>query len=316
MTYPPVPSPEGRPRDTTGAPYGSAPTEVCAFHPGRATALHCTRCNRPACPACLTPASVGFHCQACVAEARGSQRVPRSVAGSRLDQQPFVTIVLIAVNVLIFVIGAVQARDVIAVDGSRLNMLGALFPAMVAQGEWWRVITSGFLHQGLIHIALNMISLYMLGLPLERLIGRLRFAAVYGVSLLGGSAAVMLFAAPVSLSVGASGAIFGLMGALVVTFRRMKFDLRQLALLIAVNLFITFRVAGISWQAHLGGLVVGALVGAAMVYPPARTRKAWQLGGVIGLVVLLAVVIVVRSAAIGDVGCELRTDGFYCPPTA
>ncbi len=287
--------------------------EHCAFHPDRATTLHCTRCGRPACPDCLTPATVGFHCRACVQEARRTQRTDRTVAGARTGHGGIpMTSVLIAVNLLVFVITALQARDLVDVGSASLSVRGMMVPALVGQGEYWRVLSSGFLHVGLVHVAVNMLSLYMVGRPLETVLGRGRFLVVYLLSLVGGSAGVMLLAAPVSAAVGASGAIFGLLGALAVTFRRLRANLGQLAGVLAVNLFITFSVQGISWQAHVGGLVVGAIAGAVMVYPPVVTRKTWQVAGSAGLAVLLALVIVVRGAAVDDHGCGVFDGGIAC----
>lgn len=303
MTYPPGP-PSG----------GQAPAhqQYCAFHPDRLTALACTRCGRPACAEDLTPASVGFQCPACIQEGRATQRVARTHAGSRVNEQPIVTYVLIGINVLIFAICAWQAGNVVEVNTSWLNAHGSLMPAMVGQGEYWRVITSGFLHGGLIHVALNMMSLALLGLPLERMLGRVRFLVVYLLALLGGSVSVMWFEAEVSFTVGASGAIFGLIGALIVAFRRMRADPRQLVFLLAINLFITFQVDGISWQGHLGGLVVGAAAGAIMVYPPAEKRRFWQIWGSVGLAVVLIAAIAVRAPQVDRWECELRSDSVYC----
>lgn len=300
-----------------GAPYQPpAQPAVCAFHPDRATSLFCSRCGRPACPECLTPAAVGFHCRACVAEGRATQRQARTVSGARVGQQPRITMVLIAINLVAFAVSAGQARDVMDVTGSGLFRYGAEVPALVGQGQWWRIVSGGFLHLSLLHIALNMISLYMLGLALERVLGPTRYLVVYLLSLLGGSASVMLFDVPGGASAGASGAIFGLLGGLLVAFRRLRYDLRQLVVLLAINLFITFRVPGISWQAHLGGLVIGAAVTAAMVYPPQRLRKLVQLGGSIAILVVLAVVVVVRAGAVDEYQCQVRSDGVYCLPSA
>ncbi len=283
-----------------GAP---APTEVCTWHPDRATALHCTRCGRPACPDCLTPASVGFHCRSCVAESRSTQRVPRTVSGAIHGQQPRVTTTLLALNVLVFAGVAAQARSLTNFNGSSVYNGSLLVPMYVAGGEWWRVISSGFLHLSVMHIVLNMLALYFIGLGLERVLGRWRFLAVYLLSLLGGSASVMLFAGATSGSAGASGAIFGLMGALLVTLKRLRLDLRQAGVIIAINLIATFAIPGISWQAHLGGLVVGALVGAAMVYAPAARRTWWQWGTCAAMLVVLIALIATRDFTLGSVSC-------------
>lgn len=239
---------------------------------------------------------------------------PRTVAGAAMIDRPLVTPVLIAINVVAFLVTAVQAGSALDVSRSRVFVDGALLPAAVASGEYWRVLTSGFLHGSLIHIAANMISLYFLGGPLERLMGRVRFLALYLVSMLGSAVSVMLFSAPVSLTIGASGAIYGLLGALVVAYKRMRADLRSLIVVVALNFWITFQFPGISWQGHLGGLVVGAIIGAAMVYPPARTRAMWQWGTVAATVVVLIVVLVVRDQAIGQWICASTPEQVSCIP--
>jgi len=293
------------------AGYPQQPSAVCSWHPDRGTALTCTRCGRPACPECLTPASVGFHCRACVAEARGTatQRAPRTVAGAALGQKPIVTMVLIGINLAFFLVTALQARSAMNLAPSPLYLQGSLIPVEVSSGDYWRLLTAGFLHANLIHIATNMVSLYLLGMPLERILGRGRFLLIYLLSLAGSSVSVLLFSGPFVPTIGASGAIYGLMGALLVTFKRLGYDLRQLLIVVAINVYITFQFAGISWQGHLGGLVVGAIVGAAMVYPPQRTRRRWQWGTAIGVVVVLVALVIVRDAQIGQWACSYTADG-------
>jgi membrane associated rhomboid family serine protease len=272
--------------------------QTCAFHPDRQTALRCTRCGRPACPECLVPASVGFHCRTCVAEGRANQRAARSVTGARLGQRPVVTLALIGINVLIFLVTAIQAKSGVDLNSSQIYLDGVLAPTLVASGQLWRLFSGGFLHASVIHIALNMVSLYFLGLPLERILGRARFLVVYLLALLGGSAAVMLFSSPLTPTIGASGAIFGLMGGLVVVFRRFRYDMRQLLVVLGINLYLSFQLSGISWQGHIGGLLVGAAITAAMVYPPQAIRKKVQIGAAVGLLVLIVVVILVKDTQI------------------
>lgn len=284
--------------------YYQAPVStVCTWHPDRRTALSCTRCGRPACPECLAPASVGFHCRQCQAETRATRPVARTISGGIHGQQPLVTYVLIAINVVIFLITIVQGKGEGGIPGTTIMLDGALAPMTVAAGEWWQFVTSGFLHWTLIHIAMNMLSLYMIGIGLERLLGRLRFAVVYILSLLGGSTAVYLFSQVNAPTAGASGAIFGLLGALAVTLKRLRLDLRQLGFIIALNAFITFTVSSISWQAHLGGFLVGGIVGAAMVFPPAKTRTAWQWGTSLAVVGALVALVLYRDSTIGDWVC-------------
>jgi membrane associated rhomboid family serine protease len=313
--FPGQPDPASYPGFQAGPPSPQPAAQVCTWHPDRPTSLHCTRCGRPACPQCLTPASVGFHCRACVAESRSGQRaaVARTIAGAVHGQQPRVTTALIALNLLVFVVVALQARSLVTFNGSSVYNGSLLVPALVAGGEWWRLVSSGFLHLSVMHIALNMLALYFIGLGLERVLGRWRYLALYLLSLLGGSAAVMLFANVGSAAAGASGAIFGLMGALLVTLKRLKLDLRQAGVIIAINLFATFAIPGISWQAHLGGLVVGALVGAAMVYAPAARRNTWQIGTCVGVLAALVLVFVLKDLSIGSLDCQgTATSHWFC----
>lgn len=307
MTMQPPPAP---PPPAGRAVPGHGGVQVCSWHPDRITALTCSRCGRPACPECLTPASVGFHCRACVAEARASQRAaaPRTVVGARSRHaQPRITYGLIALNVLVFAVVAVQAQSLSNFDGSSVFNGSLLVPMVVAGGEWWRVVTSGFLHLSVTHIALNMLALYFIGLGLERVLGAWRYLSLYLLSLLGGSASVMLFASVASASAGASGAIFGLMGALLVTLKRFKLDMRQAGVVIAINVIATFAIPGISWQAHLGGLVIGALVGAGLVYAPAKNRLRWQVATCVAMGVVLIAVFVVKDAALGTWVCSNTT---------
>lgn len=305
MYPPPAAPPPGSP-----VMPGHGGMQVCSWHPDRATALACSRCGRPACPECLMPASVGFHCRACVAEARAAQRVsaPRTVVGAwSRGGQPRITYALIALNLLVFAVVALQARSLSNFDGSSVFNGSLLVPMVVAGGEWWRVVTSGFLHLSVTHIALNMLALYFIGLGLERVLGGWRYLSLYLLSLLGGSAAVMLFAGVTSASAGASGAIFGLMGALLVTLKRFKLDMRQAGVVIALNVVATFAIPGISWQAHLGGLVVGALVGAGLVYAPAKNRLRWQVATCVAVAVALIAVFVAKDAALGTWVCSNTT---------
>lgn len=281
----------------------------CTWHPDRATALRCSRCGRPACPECLTSASVGFHCRACVAEARAAQRAaaPRSVAGARSrtvsgalhGRQPRVTYALIGLNVAVFALVGLQSQSATDFHDSTIYNGAVLVPMFVAGGEWWRIVSSGFLHLSVSHIVLNMLALYFIGIGLERVLGAWRYLTVYLLSLLGGSAAVMLFANVASGAAGASGAIFGLMGALLVTLKRLKLDMRQAGLIIGINVIATFTIPGISWQAHLGGLVVGAAIGAVMVFAPAARRTHWQIGAAIAFAVVLLGLILTRDLMIG-----------------
>jgi membrane associated rhomboid family serine protease len=275
----------------------------CVRHPDRPTGLRCTRCDRPACPECLREASVGYQCVDCVNEGRRTVRRGKTVAGAAPGQRLVVVPLLIVVNLIVFAITVYQARSLGDNQISELFFDWFLGPEIVAAGEWWRLLTSGFLHFGPIHIALNMIALYVLGRDLEPLLGKLRFTAVYLVSLLGGGTAVFLFTDPKAAVAGASGAVFGLMGGIAVALLRLKMNPGPALGIIALNVFISITLPGISLIGHLGGLVVGAIATAAMVFAPARTRSLWQAGIVVGLTVALIGLIVMRDAQFGDMIC-------------
>ncbi|MFC9994470.1 rhomboid family intramembrane serine protease [Nocardia sp. NPDC127526] len=280
-------------------PYQPAPT--CFRHPDRTTGLGCTRCGRPACPDCLTPAAVGQHCTECVRQGRQDVRPVRNQAGAAVssNSQPFVTWALIAINVIVFGITAFEARNAMENRYSNLFMEWVLAPALVGEGEWWRVIGSGFLHFGWIHLAVNMLALYMLGPYCEAALGRARYLAVYVVSLLGGSAAVTVLEDPLRGTAGASGAIFGLFGAVAIIMLRTKQNPTQILVLLVINLIITFTVPNISVWGHLGGLVAGTVAAAGILYLPRwlRVRTQGSAAG-IGWAVLAAVAVVAIAAIV------------------
>ncbi|MCE6997054.1 rhomboid family intramembrane serine protease [Saccharothrix sp. S26] len=280
-----------------GEPVGARPDlPVCVRHPDRATGLRCVRCDRPSCPECLREASVGYQCVDCVNQARATARRPRTFVGAEFSQRMVVTPVLIAVNVLLFAITAVQAGSVSSNQRSGLfEQLVMYTPAVAAGGEWWRLLTSGFLHFGPLHLALNMIALYVLGRDLEPVFGKLRFAAVYGVSLLGGGIAVYLFGGVFTVVAGASGAVYGLMGAMLVAVLRLKLNPGPALGVIALNVVLSFTLPGISLLGHIGGLVIGAALTAGLVYAPAAKRNNYQVAAVAAAVVLLVVLAVVRT---------------------
>jgi membrane associated rhomboid family serine protease len=218
-----------------------------------------------------------------------------------LNQRLVVVPLLIAINVVVFVITAAQAHSLANNGSSKLAEDWLLWPPLIAYGDWWRLFTAGFLHSGPVHIALNMIALYILGRELEPLLGRIRFTAIYLISLLGGSTAVVLLGdAPV---VGASGAVFGLMGSIVVVVLRLKLNPRPVLMIIALNIFISVAVPNISLLGHLGGLAVGAIATAALVYAPAKSRLAWQAGALVVLTIALVGAIMIRDAQMGNVTC-------------
>ncbi|MFD9389854.1 rhomboid family intramembrane serine protease [Streptomyces sp. NPDC060000] len=273
---------------------------VCYRHPDRETGIRCTRCERPICPECMVSASVGFQCPTCVREGSGTGHAPsasrpRTLAGGAVAADPhLVTKILIGLNLAAFLVQ--QALGDSFTD--RFDLIGrAIMPALglgeiqgVAEGQWYRLLTSMFLHASYIHILSNMLSLWWIGGPLEAALGRVRYLALYLVSGLAGSALTYLLAEPNQASLGASGAIFGLFGALAVLVRRQRYDMRPVIALLVINLVITFGWSGISWQAHIGGLVAGVVIGAGMVHAPRERRALVQFGS---CALMLAVVVVV-----------------------
>jgi membrane associated rhomboid family serine protease len=271
---------------------------ACVRHPDRPTGLRCSRCDRPACPECLRPASVGQHCVDCLAEGRRTVRRPVTISGARADRKPVMVSVLIAVNVVIFAITAVQAHSVTNLEPSPLFEQWSLFPIATRNGYWYQLITAGFLHINPIHIAMNMIALWVIGRDMERILGPGRFTAVYLIGLLGGDVDVLLFGQVNGVTVGASGAVFALMGGLLVVVYRLKLNPGQVIGMIAINLVISVAIPGISLLGHVGGLVTGGLLTAALVFAPAERRTMWQVGGAAAMLLLLVVLVLVRFSQI------------------
>jgi membrane associated rhomboid family serine protease len=301
------------PGGTFGAPGAPAAVPTCYRHADRPTGLSCSRCGRPACPECLREASVGYQCLDCVAQGRRTVRAPRTIAGARADRQPVVLYVLIALNVLFYAITVIQTGSPNPNANSRVWQLLVEWPPAVYSGSWWTVVTGGFLHVSILHIALNMLSLWFVGRDLERVLGHLRFTAVYLVSLLGGGVAVLLFSDQNTPTAGASGAIFGLMGGVLVVLLRVKANVGQVIGIIAINLAFSVATPGISLAGHLGGLAVGALITAALLYAPDGPRKAyWQSGAVVVAVLVLVSVVWLKDAQNADVLCTY-TPNLKCP---
>nr|WP_225954345.1 rhomboid family intramembrane serine protease [Kibdelosporangium phytohabitans] len=283
--------------------------------------MRCVRCERPACPECLREASVGYQCVDCVNEGSRTQRRAVTVAGAELNTKPLVMPILLVLNLAIFVLTAVDAQSVKDNGLSFWFRAGELWPPVVAGGEWWRLITNGFLHFGFVHVVVNMVSLFILGRDMEMLLGRVRFLALYLVSLLGGSVAVFVFTREemteyglqYAHTVGASGAIFGLMGALAVAVFRLKLPIAPALGVIGLNLVLTFTIAQLSIWGHIGGLVTGALVGLGMLYPPARIRTKAQIATLAAAVVLLVGLVFVRVSQFPDpVVCFYENPRILC----
>jgi membrane associated rhomboid family serine protease len=250
----------------------------------------------------MRSASVGFHCPECVARASARSTQPRTVFGGRVVARPdVVTITLIALNVAAFLLGAVLGQDRLRVEFG--NIPGPVqigdHVGGVAAGEYYRLVTSAFLHAGVLHLVLNMAALLTLGAPLEAALGRLRFLALYLLSALGGSVAAFLLAPPGVLGVGASGAIFGLFGAFYVVVRRLGGSTSPILGLLAVNLVITFAVPYIDWRAHLGGLVTGTVLAVALVHAPGgRRRSLVQGAAAVVVLAVLGALVVARASSL------------------
>jgi membrane associated rhomboid family serine protease len=234
----------------------------------------------------MTAASVGFHCPECAHAGRAEVHTARTVFASR---RPVVTMSLIGLNALMFVASVATARQagnlMFGMSWGSVKEWGLLTgfgifpdgsPGGVATGEWWRIVTGGFLHAGLLHLGMNMLLLWLLGSQLAPVIGRVRFLALYVTSLLAGSFGVLLID-PTAATVGASGAVFGLMGAMVIALRSRGIDPWQSGIggLIVLNLIITFTIPGISIGGHVGGLVGGLAAGSLVFALEKRVRSAW-----------------------------------------
>ncbi|MFC8964571.1 MULTISPECIES: rhomboid family intramembrane serine protease [unclassified Streptomyces] len=280
MDQPPG-SPQG-PRDQGSQEAHDLPT--CYRHPDRETGVRCTRCERPICPECMVSASVGFQCPDCIRGGSGTGHAPtatqpRTIAGGTVTADPrLVTKVLIGLNVALYLVQRVVGdsfTDQFTLFGRAL-LSGEL--QGVAEGQWYRMLTSMFLHGSPTHIIFNMLTLWWIGGPLEAALGRARYISLYFISGLAGSALCYLLTAPNQPSLGASGAIYGLFGATAVLMRRLNSDMRPIIALLVINLIFTFGWSGIAWQAHIGGLVAGVVVGYAMVHAPRERRNLVQYG--------------------------------------
>jgi membrane associated rhomboid family serine protease len=248
--------------------------EVCYRHPGRETGVSCSNCGRPICPDCMTSTSVGMRCPEC-ARQRTRVKTMRSV------EEPTATYVLIAINVLVgvgLIVGGSSGGDF---GHNPLYDMFALSRDTVADGEWWRLLTSGFTHgtgtpnSVFLHLGFNMLALWILGGILEPAVGRVRYLAIYFTSLLAGSLGTLILAdAPQQFSAGASGAVFGLMGAALFVMRRRGIGIMEsgLGLWLILNLVITFTNPSISIGGHIGGLIAGLVCCVLIVELPQRMR--------------------------------------------
>ncbi len=277
----------------------------CYRHPDRETGLSCSECDRPICYECMTPAPVGLRCPEHSGKPQGIHKVTvaaeRAATGVGSRRAYVVTMVLIGINVAVYAFelalggSSDGTNNTIYIHGALVS--NAIYPdgslAGVANGEWWRLITAAFLHFGPIHLGMNMLGLYFGGRILEQVIGRWRFLLLYLASGLAGSAGA-LYATPHAVTVGASGAIFGVFGALLVLERRGTIVTGgQIMLLIVINLVFTFTYSGISIGGHIGGLAAGIVLMLAYV----RFRGSPQLSAVAAAAVGLVAVVFAYTVA-------------------
>jgi membrane associated rhomboid family serine protease len=298
---------------------GQPPAEeaaTCYRHPRRETLLRCTRCDRAICPDCMREAPVGHRCPECVRDDNRTVRQARTVFGAPMVGRPLVTYLLIALIVLVYV--AELARPAILdqfdslgtglVDdaGQRYVDDGAVHPGYqpvgIAHGEWYRLITSSFLHLmptqgtfGILHIAFNLYWLWLLGRVIEERLGHARFLAVYLLAAVGGSVLEFLVS-PHDGAVGASGAVYGLAGCYFVLTRRLHHHpIDPNRVLIPFLIWMVVSAGFTSWEGHLGGLLAGGAVAVGLAYAPARRRTAVQVAVTAGVAVLLVALVVIKS---------------------
>ena len=308
---------------TSGPPAG-VPT--CYRHTDRETYVRCQRCDRPICPDCMRDAAVGFQCPDCIREGVKSTRQGQAVYGGKRSADPRLTsIVLVALNGLVWVaILATGWTKSTLVD--RLALLptgrcgsdaepGSFYPGLgseqlcgripdgqwvpgVSEGAYWQLLTSMFAHVEIWHIGFNMLVLWFLGPQLEAVLGRARFLALYLVSGLAGSVFVYWFSGENTSTLGASGAIFGLMGALLVVAYKVRGNVQSILGWLAINAVFTLLFPGVSWQGHLGGFLGGVLVTALLVYAPKDRRQVLQVAGTSLIVVALVAATIARSVVL------------------
>lgn len=272
-------------------PQGQA-TPTCYRHPQTVSYVSCHRCGRPICPECQVSAPVGVQCVECVAQANRSLPQQKTEFGGRLRAgAPVITYAVIALNVLVYALQWI-------IPGFTNSLV--LAPAIAAY-EPWRLITSAFAHSmgSFLHLAMNMYGIYIFGTLLEPKLGRLRFAWLYLISAIGGSLGILLLSAPLSATLGASGALAGLFLATFVVYRSNKQALRQMGIILVLNIVLGFVVSGISWQGHLGGAVLGILAACCIVLipknNPQRARTQILLLAVLSVLLLGAVYLAAQA---------------------
>lgn len=267
--------------------------ETCYRHPNRETRVSCSSCGRPICPECMTPTPVGMRCPECASQRTRVVRNPTGTPG-QLSAFP-ATIALIAINVGVYLIEIANGPGGLNNPSERIVDNFGLFGPLVAEGEWYRLLTSGFLHASLLHIGFNMLLLFLLGRLLEPALRTPRFLALYFASLLAGSLGALVLE-PNSVGIGASGAIFGLAGATFVIARGRGMDALagQIGFLIVFNLIFSLSTPQVSLGAHLGGLIGGTLCALAIVAGErgmlGRHRREVELAAMVAIGVASALV--------------------------
>ena len=264
-------------------------TTYCYRHPRVATGVSCSDCGRPICTDCMSFGPVGIRCPECSGAPTGAKKTVRRVQQRATERAPaaVVTKTLIGLNLAVFILQVVTAGTLSGTSG-RVFEEGALYGPFVADGEWWRLITAPFLHGGLIHLGFNMLFLWWFGRPLEAIVGPARYIGIYLVSALAGSAGALLVS-PTSATVGASGAVFGILGAgLVLERNRVYVFGGQALFVIAINLALSFVLSNISIGGHIGGLIGGALAMLALTHF-GRGRPLLSREGASALVALIAI---------------------------
>ena len=292
---------------TEPSPYEAEP--VCPRHPDRVAYVRCQRCNRPTCPECQRPAAVGIQCVDCVREGQKTMRMPRTQFGATVTQggRPVVTLAIVVICAVVWLLQQVSPQ--VTRDLAFVPVLGSTEP--------WRFLTAAFAHSPgqVLHILFNMYALWQIGQYLEPMLGRVRFGILYLVSAFGGSVGYLLLASPPPLPltqsgidhsswvvsmVGASGAVFGLFGALLVLNRHLGRSSGPMFGVLAINAVLGFVVPGIAWQAHLGGVLTGAALAGVITLTAAQSRRRLQLPALVAVTVLLAVAAVAKYAVTDD----------------
>jgi membrane associated rhomboid family serine protease len=280
---------------------------VCPRHPDRVSYVRCQRCGRPTCPECQRAAAVGVQCVDCVREQAATARSATTVFGGRVTDRPLVSMVIVAICVLVWI--GQQAMRGLTFDIAFIPVLG--------EHEPWRFVTSAFAHSPtqIMHIVFNMLALWLVGAQyLEPLLGRLRYAVLYLLSAVGGSVVYLVLARPPAAqvttwaelgswgtpAVGASGAVFGLFGALLVLNRKLGRSSAGMYATLVINAVLGFVIPNVAWQAHLGGFLTGAAVAFVIAATSGPRQRRWQWPGIALVAVVLVVASVVKYALAPD----------------